>query len=185
MSTESPPGWPAVEPPPFLPTPRRRWPFVLFVVVVLALAGAAASYAWLNPGLFGQLAGREAGDADSKANDSAVVTDLLAAQQKTAEDLATIDRTIADQQEQLKAIVSQLATLNSKIEALKSPAPVAPPPLPAAAVPMPSASVPPVAPAPTARVAPKQKKPPRATTTTGPISVGGAPLTAAPDATVR
>jgi hypothetical protein len=49
---------------------------------------------------------------------------------------------------------------------------------------MPSTSVPPVAP--TARVAPKQKKPPpRATTTTGPISVGGAPLTAAPDATVR
>jgi uncharacterized coiled-coil protein SlyX len=159
------------------------------LVVALALAGAAASYAWLNPGLFGQLAGREAGDADSKANDSAVVTDLLAAQQKTADDLAAMDRTIADQQEQLKALVSQLATLNSKIEALKSPAPpapVAPSPLMAPAVAMPSASVAPVAPAPAVRVAPKQKKqPPRATTTTGPISVGGAPLTAAPDATVR
>ncbi len=48
------------------------------------------------------------------------MTDLLAAQQKTADDLAAIDRTIADQQEQLKAIVSQLAELSSKIDALKS-----------------------------------------------------------------
>jgi hypothetical protein len=161
---------------------------VLFVVVVLALAGAGASYAWLNPGLFVQSAGREAAETDASANDRAVMTDLLAAQQKTADDLAAIDRAIADQQEQLKAIVSQLANLSSKIDAVKSPAPqasVAPSPLTRPIVAMPSASAPPVTPAPTVRVTPRQKKPPRVTTSTGPISVGGAPLNATPDATVR
>jgi hypothetical protein len=188
MSIESPPSWPVVDPPPFVPAPRRRWPFALFVAIVLALAGAGAGYVWLNPGLFSQSAGREDGDADSRSNDKAIMTDLLAAQQKTADDLAAIDRAIADQQEQLKAIVSQLADLSSKIDSVRSTAPPAsatPAPLTAPSAAMPSASVPPVAPAATARVAPKQKKPPRATAPTGPISVGGAPLNAAPDATVR
>lgn len=188
MSIESPPSWPVVDPPLFLPPPRRRWPFALFVAVVLALAGAGAAYAWLNPGLFIPSARRDAAEADAGANDSAVMTDLLAAQQKTADDLAAIDRTIADQQEQLKAIVGQLAELSSKIDALKSPAPqppVAPSPFPGPTVARPSASVPPVAPAPAARVVPKQKKPPRAATPTGPISVGGAPLPPTPDAPVR
>jgi len=188
MSIESPPNWPVVDPPPFVPAPRRRWPFALFVAVVLALAGAGAGYVWLNPGLFSQSAGREDGDADSRSGDKAIMTDLLAAQQKTADDLAAVDRAIADQQEQIKAIVGQLANLNSKIDALKSPAPqssVAPAPLTAPGVAMPSASAPPVSPAATARVAPKQKKPPRAPAPSGPISVGGAPLNATPDATVR
>lgn len=188
MNSESPPSWPVVEPPPFLPAPRRRWPLALFVAVVLALAGAGACYVWLNPGLFIQSAGREAGDAETSANDKAVMTDLLAAQQKTADDLATIERAVADQQEQLKAIVSQLANLSSKIDDLKSPGPqppVAPSPSPGPTASTPSASAPPVAPAPAARAAPRPKKPPRAATPTGPISVGGAPLNAAPDATVR
>lgn len=188
MNIESPPSWPVVDPPPFVPAPRRRWPLALFVAVVLALASAGAGYVWLNPGLFSLTAGREDGDADGRSNDKAIMTDLLAAQQKTADDLAAIDRAIADQQEQLKAIVGQLANLNSKIDALKAPVPqasVAPAPLTAPGVAMPSASAPPVAPASAARVAPKQKKPPRATAPTGPISVGGAPLNATPDATVR
>ncbi|MBR0993612.1 hypothetical protein JQ580_23085 [Bradyrhizobium japonicum] len=188
MSIESPPTWPVVDPPPFVPAPRRRWPVALFVALVLALAGAAAGYVWLNPGLFSQSAGREDRDADGRSNDKAIMTDLLAAQQKTADDLAAIDRAIADQQEQLKAIVSQLANLTSKIDAVRGSAPqasVAPAPLTAPSVTMPSASVPPVAPAATARVAPKQKRPPRATVPSGPISVGGAPLNATPDATVR
>ncbi len=190
MSTESSPNWPVVEPPPFLPARRRRWPFVLVMVVILALAGAGAAYVWLNPGLFIQSAGREAGDGSS-ANDGAVMTDLLAAQQKTADDLAAIDRAVADQQEQIKAVVRQLADLSSKIDTLKSPAPpvpIAPSPFPGPAVGTPQASVPPVAPAPTAHIAPRQKKkPPHVTTptSTGPISVGGAPLPATPDATVR
>ncbi|MDN4988055.1 hypothetical protein QY049_33335 [Bradyrhizobium sp. WYCCWR 13022] len=191
MNSESSPSWPVVEPQPLLPAPRRRWPLALFLAVVLALIGAGTSYVWLNPGLFMQSAGREAGDANANANDSAVMTDLLAAQQKTTDDLAAIERAIADQQEQLKAIVSELADLSSKIDALKSPAPqaqVAPsPPSPGPTAPMPSASVPPAAPVPAARVVPRQKKPPRVATPTptGPISVGGAPLNVAPNATVR
>ena len=199
MNSESPPSWPVVEPPPFIAAPRRRWPLALFVAVVLALAGAGACYIWLNPELLTPSAGREAGDANASANDSAVMTDLLAAQQKTADDLAAIEKAVADQQEQLKGIVNQLATLSSKIDALKSPAPqppAAPFPSPGPAASIPPVSVPAVAPAPApapaARAVPRpnvqsQKKPPRAAapTQTGPISVGGAPLNVAPDATVR
>ncbi|QAU48582.1 hypothetical protein [Bradyrhizobium guangzhouense] len=188
MNSESPPSWPVVEPPPFLPAPRRRWPLALAVAVVFALAGAGACYVWLNGGLFLPSAGREAADADAGANDKAVMTDLLASQQKTADDLAAIDRAVADQQEQLKEIVSQLASLSSKIDALKSAAPqpsVPPFPSPGPVTSIPPASPPPVAPAPAARVAPRPKKPPRVATPTGPISVGGAPLNAAPTATAH
>jgi len=188
MNSESPPSWPVVEPPPFLPAPRRRWPLALVIGVVLALAGAGACYVWLNPGLIIQSTGREAADAEPGANDKAVMTDLLATQQKTADDLAAIERTVADQQEQLKAIVNQLAGLSSKIDALKSPAPqppVAQSPTPGPTASIPPASTPAVAPAPAARVAPRPKKPPRAATPTGPISVGGAPLNAAPATTAR
>ena len=126
MNSESSPSWPVVEPPPFLPAPRRRWPLALVTGVVLALAGAGACYVWLNPGLLVQTAGREAADAEPNANDKAFMTDLLAAQQKTADDVAAVERTVADQQEQLKAIMGQLANLSSKIDALKGPGPQPP-----------------------------------------------------------
>ena len=188
MNSESHPSWPVVEPQPFLPAPRRRWPLALVVGIVFALAGAGACYVWLNPGLLVPSAGREAADADPGGNDKAVMTDLLASQQKSADDLAAIERTVADQQEQLKAIVSQLADLSSKIDALKSPppqSPVAPFPSASPTASIPPASAPQVAPAPAARAAPRPKKPPHAATPTGPISVGGAPLTATPGPTAR
>ncbi|MBC9881196.1 hypothetical protein G8O24_28090 [Bradyrhizobium sp. INPA01-394B] len=188
MNSESPPTWPVVEPPPYLPAPRRRWPLALVVAVVFALAGAGACYVWLNPGLLIQSASREAGDAETTGNDKAVMTDLLATQQKTADDLAAVEKAVADQQEQMKAVVNQLASLSSKIDALKSPVPQ--PPLAASPSPGPTASAPPasvpsVAPAPAARVVPKPKKPPRVATPSGPISVGGAPLNARPDTPAR
>jgi len=190
MSNESSLDWPGIEPPPLLPNPRRRWPLILFVVFVLALASAGACYAWLNGGLFIQTTGHEAAtEADAGSSDRAVITDLLASQQKTSEDLAAIDRTIADQQEQLKAIVSQLSSLSAKIDALKGPAPQAPvaPPFPSPpAVAAPGAPPAHTAPAPPARTVQKQKRPqPRGINPTGPISVGGAPLNTAPDATAH
>ncbi|WP_298878748.1 hypothetical protein [uncultured Bradyrhizobium sp.] len=183
MNSESHQSWPVVEPQPFFPAPRRRWPLALVTGVIFALAGAGACYVWLNPGLLIQSAGREAADPDSSANDKAVMTDLLATQQKSADDLAAIEKAVADQQEQLKAIVGQLADLSSKIDALKgsSPQPSVPPfPLPGPTASIPPASASQVAPAPAARAVPRSKKPPRAATQTGPISVGGAPLNATP-----
>jgi hypothetical protein len=167
---------------------------VLFVLVVLALVGAGGAYAWLNPGLFGQSGGPEAADTDAKGDDKAVITDLLAAQQKTTDDLAAIDKTLADQQEQLRAITGQIVNLTAKIDALASPrpqAPVAPAPFPTPAAALPSAPptlaaptpAPARAPAPAARAAAaRPKKPPHVVTPSGPISVGGAPL---PDTTAR
>ena len=185
MSIESSQNWPAAEPPSLVPAPRRRWPLALFIALLVALAGAGGAYAWLTPGLFPLSAGRDAAEADS--SDKAVLTDLLAAQQKTTDDLAAINQAIADQQEQLKAVMGQLAGLGAKIDALKNPAPQAaaaptfPMPGPALAAPSTASA----APAPAARVAPRPKKPPRAPASSGPISVGGAPLNVAPDANPR
>jgi hypothetical protein len=187
MSIESPSNWPAADQPPLLTPPRRRWPMVLVVLLGLALAGAGAAYVWLNAGSLMPSAAREAADADTGANDRAIMTELLAAAQKSADDLAAIDKTIASQQDQLTAIVNQLADLNAKIEALKGPAPqvpAAPARAPATAA-FPPATPPQVAAPPAAaRVPPRPKRPPQAAAPSGPISVGGAPLTTTPD-TVR
>ncbi|UPT84656.1 hypothetical protein HAP41_0000030440 [Bradyrhizobium barranii subsp. apii] len=131
-----------------------------------------------------RLAGHDGADADAGSNDKAVMTDLLAAQQKATEDLEAIDRAITDQQEQLKAIVNKLASLSSKVDALKNPAPeiAAVPP----ASPFPDhTTAPPVSTASTARPLKhtplqKQKQAPRVASPSGPISVGGAPLDIAP-----
>ncbi len=188
MSIESSSNWPAAEPPPFVPAPRRRWPLALFMAVLVALAGAGGAYAWLNPGLFAHFVDREAPEADIASGDKALLTDLLASQQKTTDDLTAMSQAVADQQEQLKAVVSQLAALNAKIDAMRGMAPQAaaaptfPMPGPAvAAPPAPTASTMSAPAAPAARAAaPKQaKRPPRPAATAGPISVGGAPLNAA------
>ncbi len=188
MSIESPPQWLNDDPPPVLPARRRRWPFVLLFFFVLALA--AGTFLWMNIDQLSQYAGHAAPDDKPASGDQAVMTDLLAAQQKASEDLAALDRAVADQQEQLKTILNQLAGLTAQIDALKSaaappPAPPPPPPpvalvqppAPPQAAPPPLASAqPPAAP----RAAPKPKKPPRAAPSAGPISVGGAPLNTSP-----
>src|SRR6185369_8244838 len=115
----------AAEPPSFVPAPRRRWPLALFMAVLVALAGAGGAYAWLNPGLFAHFVDREAPEADIASGDKALLTDLLASQQKTTDDLAAVSQAVADQQEQLKAVVSQLAALNAKIDAMRGTAPQA------------------------------------------------------------
>ncbi|OKO84736.1 hypothetical protein, partial [Bradyrhizobium sp. AS23.2] len=133
MSIESPPQWLNEDPPPVLPARRRRWPFVLLFFFVVALA--AGAFLWMNVDHISQYAGHAAPDDKPASGDQAVMTDLLAAQQKASEDLAALDRTVADQQEQLKTILDQLAGLTAQIDALKSAAapPPAPPPLPSVA----------------------------------------------------
>jgi len=180
MSTES--QWHG-EDPLSLPAQRRRWPYVLLFIVILALAGGGGAYAWMNLDQVMDLVQGKQAEAKSASGDEAIMTDLLAAQQKTNEDLATLERKLAEQQQQLKDVTDQLADVTAKLGALKGT--VAPPPpvlLPPSPTPPPVASAQPPAPA---RAAPRPKQPPRPARpapASGPISVGGAPLnaTAAP-----
>jgi uncharacterized coiled-coil protein SlyX len=151
---------------------RRRAPWIVALVVGLAMVGAGGAFLWMNMDKLIQLSSRDASDsAEPGSGDKAMLTDLLASQQKTSEDLDTLKATVEDQQGQLKSIVDQLAALTSKVDALQAPAaPPPPPPVPAP----PSAK---------AQLAPKAtKKPPQAPKTAGAISVGGAPLNTAPEA---
>jgi hypothetical protein len=167
MSTDSEPTWQGPSNP--LPVTRRRWPWVL-LLVILALACAGGVYAWPEITTLASFAHQTSGRRTT-ANDQEALPDLLATQQKSEEDLAALGRAVADQQEQLKTIVDQLVALTSKVEALQHPAP-APAPLPIAAEPPH---------APIAQTAAKLRKPPsRAPTPSGPISTGGTPLSAAP-----
>jgi hypothetical protein len=152
---------------------RRRAPWIAALLVGLAMAGAGGAFLWMNMDKLVQLTSRDASDsADATSADKAMLTDLLATQQKTTEDLDTLKAAVEDQQGQLKSIANLLAALTSKVDALQAPAAVPPPP----PVPAPPGA--------RAQLAPKgaAKKPPHAPKSNGPISVGGAPLTAAPDA---
>ena len=164
---------PVEEPPPLLRPKRRRWPLVLLLLVVVALVGAGGVYAWANIGTLVQSFAREAPDGARDTGDKAAIPDLLATEQKTSEDLETLSKTVAGQQEQLKNILDQLAALTAKIDALQRPA--------APAQTLPSAVAP--APAPIAQAAskPKRPAPPRTPKPAGPISTGGAPLNGSPD----
>jgi uncharacterized coiled-coil protein SlyX len=178
MSDESQPQQHIEEPANLPRQRRRRWPLVL-LFLVLALVGVGGVYAWANIGTLVQSFASEVPGGTGDTGDRAALPDLLATQQKTNEDLETLSKAVAEQQEQLKTVLDQLAALASKVDALQHPAvPVQiPPPM---AAPAPS-------PAPIAQTAPKPKKPPapRAPKAAGPISTGGAPLTASPDLGTR
>jgi uncharacterized coiled-coil protein SlyX len=109
------------------------------------------------------------------ARDRDALPELLASQQKIEEDLAALTKSVAEQQEQARLVVDQLAALTSKVAALQPPAP-APAPAPPAPV---TAEQPPI---PFAMATPKPKKPPRRPTvhSSGPVSVGGVPLNVTP-----
>jgi uncharacterized coiled-coil protein SlyX len=153
--------------PPALARAPRRWPVILAVVIGLSLAGAGGFYAWMNLDRFMQSSAPDSAEDAAAPGDKAMLTDLLATQQKTEEDLASVTQALADQREQLKLVTDQLAAMTAKIEALQTAA--APPPPPALSV-QPNAR---------AEVAPKlPKTTARPKRTSGPISVGGAPLNA-------
>jgi uncharacterized coiled-coil protein SlyX len=179
MSDESQPPQHIQEPPNLLRQRRWRWPLVLLFLVVLALVGVGGVYAWANIGTLVQSFAREPPDGTGDTGDKAALPDLLATQQKTGEDLETLSKAVADQREQLKTVLDQLAALASKVDALQRPAlPVQIPPSAVGPAPL----LPPIA-----QAAPKPKKPPapRAPKAAGPISTGGAPLTASPDLGTR
>ncbi|MCA6121550.1 hypothetical protein J6500_06465 [Bradyrhizobium sp. WSM 1704] len=179
MNSDSDQAWHGHAPSSPITANRRRWPWVILIaILVLAGAGAGGVYAWpqiapLVPSFSNALSGEKVAAADKEA-----LPDLLASQQKVEDELAALGRSVADQQEQLKTLVDQLAALSSKVDALQRPAPPPAPPPPAAAEL-------PVAPA--AQGAPRPRRPPpvRAPKPTGPVSIGGAPLSAAPAGAAR
>jgi uncharacterized coiled-coil protein SlyX len=175
MSNDSDQAWQGHSSPSPLRVSRRRWPWLL-LIVILSLACAAGVYAWPEIATLLPAPGREASGGGMTVGDKDTLPDLLATQQKSEEDLAALGRAVADQQEQLKTIVDQLIALTSKVEALQRAAP-APVPPPVAAAP---------ARAPIAQAAPRPRKPPsRATEPSGAISTGGAPLNVAPSDTAH
>jgi hypothetical protein len=174
MSTESMLPQPVEDPPNLLRPRRRRWPLVLFLLV--ALAGAGGVFAWTDvTPLIQSFARGTSGTTDP--GDKAAMPDLLASQQKTAEDVETLSKTVSDQQEQLKTVIDRIAVLSAKVDALQQAAPA----------PAPQQTTAPQPPSPrTAQAAAKPKRvaAPRAQPP-GPISTGGAPLNVQPDTTVR
>ncbi|MGY4472864.1 hypothetical protein [Bradyrhizobium sp. USDA 3364] len=172
MTIDSDQAWQRHSPSSPVPAARRRWPWFL-LILILACAGAGGVYAWpqIQP-LVTSLGNAAPGD-DAAASDKAALPDLLATQQKLEDDIGALNKSVADQQEQLKTVVDQLAALTSKVDALQRPAPAPVPPPTAAAAEPPHAPV--------AQAAPKPRRPPvRAPKPAGPISTGGAPLNAVP-----
>lgn len=183
MSTEEPHGT--------LASRRRRWPWVIAAIIVLAFVGTGGAYAWLNgPNLIQQLSTRGTEPSGPDADDKAVLTDLMAAQQKTSEDLSAVDRRLAEQDQQLITIVDRLAELSSKLDALQSAAATSrPATLPTAAQPAPAQSPPSstiARPTSVSAAATRPKKPARAIPPpNGPISLGGVPLAPKPTQETR
>src|ERR1700749_3736551 len=106
MSIETiPPQIPEDAPNPLQPK-RRRWPLVLLLLFVSGIAAAGGAYAWANIGTIVQSFARE-GAESTDSSDKSAMSDLLAAQQKTSEDIETLNKTVIDQQEQLHSLMHQ------------------------------------------------------------------------------
>ncbi|UFX47527.1 hypothetical protein HAP47_0012995 [Bradyrhizobium sp. 41S5] len=178
MTNDSDQAWQHHAPSSPIPAARRRWPWFLLIVII-ACAGAGGVYAWPQIAPLVPSLGNEAASDKVAAGDKETLPDLLATQQKLEDDISALSKSVADQQEQLKTVVDQLASLTSKVDALQRPAP--------APVPQPATAAADQPHAPVAQAAAKPRKPPpaRAAKPAGPISTGGAPLNVAPAARDR
>lgn len=105
-------------------------------------------------------------------DDRDVLLGIQSGQQKTADEIAELNRNVDAQQAELKRISDQIAALTQRIEQLQNPALVASP--------APAASSPPVRT--TSKPAKRDVRPLKPQ---GPVSVGGAPLTAEPSTEQR
>lgn len=158
---------------PGLQPSRGRGSTLLILVVLLAVIAAAAAFLWLNYDRLAQAAFSIVRPAESPVADSAARTitqeEFQSFQRQTAESLQSAAQDIAAQRADLKSLSDQLSALSTKLDALQS-----------AAAPAPQQPAVPARPP----VIAARKKPP-APKTTGPISVGGAPLPPPPPPDAR
>ena len=154
---------------PVLQQRRSRAPRVLISVAALAIIAGASAYLWLNYDSLFQAVSSIAHPAATPVVDSGEETvtlkDFQSFQRQTADSLQSVAQDIATQKTDLQSLSDQVSALAAKIDALQS-----------AAAPAPQQTA---VPARSPVIAAARKKPP-APKTTGPISVGGAPLPAPP-----
>ena len=145
---------------------RGRGRAVVLFIAVLVAASAAAGYLWLNyDWLIDLLPAQQTVDAPEIAPEvSAALKDLRSARQQATREIETIHQTLATQQADLNRMSEQLSALASRLDALQS----APPLRPTLVQPQPGGRA--------QAVEPQGKKPARTPKSTGPVSVGGAPL---------
>jgi hypothetical protein len=91
MSNDSDQAWQYHLPPSPLRVTRRRWPWLL-LIVILALTCPAGVYAWPEIATLIPPLGREASSGGMTTGDKETLPRLLATQQKSEEDLAALGR---------------------------------------------------------------------------------------------
>ncbi|WP_167406924.1 hypothetical protein [Bradyrhizobium forestalis] len=165
----------ASELPPVLQRPSKgfRWIFALLAVLLVLCAGGV--YFWANIETFAEAPSAHQVVPPTlglSPEDRDVLLGIQSGQQKTADEIAELIRNVGAQQAEVKRISDQIAALTQRIEQLQNPALVASP--------APAAS------SPSVRTTSKPaKRDVRPLKPQGPISVGGAPLTAEPSTEQR
>ncbi|UWU75604.1 hypothetical protein N2603_37290 [Bradyrhizobium huanghuaihaiense] len=167
----------ASELPPVLQRPSKgfRWIFGLLAVLLVLCTGGA--YFLTKIETFAEAAPAHEVVPPTlglSTEDRDALLGIQSRQQKTADEIAELNRNVGAQQAELKRISDQIATLTQRMEELQNAAPVASP------APAPAASSPPVR-----TISKPAKRDVRPSKPQGPVSVGGAPLTAEPSTEQR
>ncbi|MDF0492930.1 hypothetical protein [Bradyrhizobium yuanmingense] len=153
----------------------RRLPWVFGLVAILTGLCVGGARYWPHIDTFLQASGTPETVLIPalSSEDKAILSEIQLRQQEASEELAALNRNINAQQADLQRMLDQIAVLTSRIDALQSPATAAPPP--------PADPRPPAAHAASKAItrASRPSKP------EGPVSVGGAPLAAEPEADRR
>ncbi|MGY2986297.1 hypothetical protein [Bradyrhizobium sp. USDA 4508] len=144
---------------------------VLVLLLVLVSSSAAGAWLWADSEEFVGTpeAHQIASTMSMSLDDRASLSEIKWAQQKASDEIAELNRRIDAQREELKEILDQITALTSRFDSLQNSAPVTS---------TPSVSAPPSAQAASSRA----KKRLGQSTPQGPVSVGGAPVIAAPKA---
>ncbi|WP_050399855.1 hypothetical protein [Bradyrhizobium embrapense] len=156
---------------PLLRGRSRRIVRVLVLLLVLVGSSAAVAWFWADLGEF--VVTPEAHQVTSimrsSLDDKASLSEVKWAQLKASDEIAELNRRVDAARNDLKGILDQISVLTAQIESLRNS--------------MPGASTPSISAQPSAQAASSRaKKRLGQSTPQGPVSVGGAPVIAAPTA---